>query len=261
VAADVVLLAAEDINADGHADVAWSDTTCGAKACFTTVHVISWIDGGFQDWIDGGTTMASASVRLADVLPDGSGQELVLSGGVVGTILAGPQRVVTNTWGSPAGAPYELLSQEAARSDCLYHRVQDGDLAMATGAQDRYASAITAYRAAADDPRLVACWIRENEVDELRGYALYRLAVAQAYAGDLEAAGKTIAEVAQRYSADSYAKVAELWWIAYRTTRDASAACAVARTVAGRRPDTWERLADYGFANSTFTIEMVCPKP
>ena len=151
VAADVALLAAEDINADGHADVAWSDTTCGAKACFTTVHVISWIDGGFQDWIDGSTTMASASVRLADVLPEGSGQELVMSGGVVGTTLAGPQRVVTNTWGSPAGAPYELLSQEAARSDCLYHRLQDGDLAMATGTQDEYASAVAAYRSAADD--------------------------------------------------------------------------------------------------------------
>ena len=185
VAADVVLLAAEDVNADGHPDVAWSDTTCGAKACFTTVHIISWIDGGFQEWIGSGTTMASAVVQLADVLPEGSGQELVMSGGVVGTMLAGPQRVVTNTWASPAGAPYELVRQEAGPSDCLYHRVQDGDIAMATGAQDGYAAAIAAYRAAVDDPRLVACWIRENEPDELRAYALYRLAVAHAYAGQV----------------------------------------------------------------------------
>ncbi len=147
VAADVVLLAAEDINADGQADVVWSDTTCGGKACFSTVHVISWVDGSFQDWIDGSTTMASAAVQLADVLPEGSGQELVLSGGVVGTVLAGPQRVVTNTWASPAGALYELVRQETAPSDCLYHRVQDGDIAMATGAQDGYAAAIAAYRA------------------------------------------------------------------------------------------------------------------
>ena len=105
VAADLVLLAAEDINADGHPDVAWSDTTCGAKACFSTVHVVSWVDGSFKNWIDDSTTMASAAIQLADVLPEGSGQELVLSGGVVGTALAGPQRVVTNTWASLAGAP------------------------------------------------------------------------------------------------------------------------------------------------------------
>ncbi len=184
-----------------------------------------------------------------------------MSGGVVGTMLAGPQRVVTNTWASPAGAPYELVRQEAAPSDCLYHRVQDGDIAMATGAQDGYAAAIAAYRAVVDDPRLVACWIRDNEPDELRAYALYRLAVAHAYAGDPDAAGQAVADLVQSYPTDSYANLAELWWIAYRTTRDASAACAVARTVAERHPDTWERLADYGFANPTFTIEMICPMP
>ena len=248
VAADVVVLAAEDINADGHPDVAWSDTTCGAKACFSTVHIVSWVDGSFQNWIEGSTTMASAVVQLGDVVPEGSGQELVMSGGVVGTMLAGPQRVVTNTWASPAGAPYELIRQESAASDCLYHRVQDGDIAMATGAQDGYAAAIAAYRAVVDDPRLVACWIRENEPDELRAYALYRLAVAQAYAGQVDAAGQAVADLAQRYPTDSYANLAELWWIAYRTTRDASAACAVARTVAERHPDTWERFAAYGFA-------------
>ncbi len=261
VASDVVLLAAEDLNADGNADVAWTDTTCGAKACFTTAHIISWIDGAFQDWIDGSTTMASVSVQLSDVSPQGSGQELVMSGGVVGTPLAGPQRVVTNTWGSPAGAPYVLLDQVAAPSDCLYHRLQDGDLAMMGGAPDGYAPAIDAYRSAADDPQLVACWIRENEVDELRAYALYRLAVTHAYAGQVDAAGEAIAELARRYPADSYARLAELWWIAYRTTRDASAACAVARTVAERHPDTWQRLADFGFANPTFSVDMICPRP
>ena len=76
-----------------------------------------------------------------------------------------------------------------------------------------------------------------------------------------DAAGQAVADLAQRYPTDFYANLAELWWIAYRTTRDASAACAVARTVAERRPDTWERLADYGFANPTFTIEMICPMP
>jgi hypothetical protein len=261
VAADVVLLAADDINADGHPDIAWSDTTCGAQACFTTVHVSSWIDGRFRDWIGGSTTMAAAAVQLADVLPEGSGQELVLSGGVIGTSLAGPQRVMTNTWASSAGEAYRLLRHETTASDCLYHRVQDADMAMASGRDDWYAAAIAAYRAAAGDPRLVACWIRDGEEDELRAYALYRLAVASAYAGQVDAAGQAVAELAERYPADSYATLAELWWTAYRATRDASAACAVAQTIVQRYPDTWERLADYGFANPAVSAEMVCPEP
>jgi hypothetical protein len=33
----------------------------------------------------------------------------------------------------------------------------------------------------------------------------------------------------------------------------------VAETFARRNPDTWQRLADYGFANPTFTVEALCP--
>lgn len=44
----------------------------------------------FRSWINGNTTMASAAVSLEDVMPQGSGQELVLQGGVIGTVAAGP---------------------------------------------------------------------------------------------------------------------------------------------------------------------------
>ena len=85
---------------------------------------------------------------------------------------AGPQRAIETTWASLAGGPYVLVQQGYAPSFCLYHHILDADTTMQTGPLDSYAAAITAYRAAADDPRLVACWIRPNEVDELRAYAL-----------------------------------------------------------------------------------------
>ncbi len=259
LAADVDLLALNDVNDDGHPDVVWSDTTCGAQACFTTVHVSSYVDGDFRSWINGSTTLASAGISLEDVMPQGGGQELMIRGGVIGAVAAGPQRAIEATWASLAGGPYVLVQQSYAPSFCLYHHILDADAAMQAGAQDSYAAAITAYRAAADDPRLVACWIRPNEVDELRAYALYRLAVAYAYAGDRAAADAAVDELGSRYPNDRLAELARLWWLSYRTTRDAAAACTVAEAFAARQPDTWQRLADYGFANPAFTAEMLCP--
>lgn len=259
LAADVELVALGDVNDDGHADIVWSDTTCGARACFTTVHVSSYVDGDFRTWINGSTTMASAAISLEDVMPQGSGQELIIRGGVIGTVAAGPQRAIEATWASLAGGPYVLVQQSYASSFCLYHHILDADTAMQSGPQNSYAAAITAYRAAADDPRLVACWMRPDEVDELRAYALYRLAVAHAYAGDRAAADAAVAELGSRYPNDPLAELARLWWLSYRTTRDDAAACAVAASFAARQPKTWQRLADYGFANPAFTAEMLCP--
>jgi len=258
LAADVDLLTLGDVNQDGQPDIVWSDTTCSAAACFTTLHVTSYVDGAFRSWVNGNTTLASAAASLEDVMPQGSGQELVLQGGVIGTVAAGPQRAVTQQWASLGGGPYVLVQESHAPSFCLYHRVLDADAAMRAGAQDSYAAAIAAYRAAADDPRLVACWIRPDEVEELRAYALYRLAIAYSLTGERNAADAVVEELVERYPDDSLAELARLWWTTYHTTRDEAAACAVATAFAQRRPDSWQRLADYGFANPSFTPADLC---
>lgn len=253
------LLGAGDLNQDGWPDIAWSETTCGVYACVTRVRILSRVAGRFTWWIEGDASMASATVTLADVTAQGQGLELVMSGGIIGTAAAGPQRAYTETWASLAGAPYTLLQRTYAPSDCLYHQILDANAALAVGREDNFAAAIAAYRRAASDPRLVACWVRENEVRELRAFALYRLAVAQAYAGDLASAEATIQELAATHPDDSYAKVADLWWAAYQPTRDAVASCAAVTVFAVKNPDTWQRLADFGFANPSFRASEVCP--
>ena len=256
VASDIVLLEAADVNEDGQADVVWTDTTCGANACFTTAHAVSYVEGGFVNWIEDGTTMASARILLQDVTPEGSGRELVITGGVIGDVWAGPQRAMTTTWASPAGGPYMLQSIQRATSWCLYHAIEDAGTALDEG---RYEDAAAGYRAASDDPRLVACWQRPNEVDELRAFALYRLAVASAYSGDTTGAEQAIADLESRYPNDRLRDLARIWWIVYRATGDRSAACATARSYGERRADTWERLADYGYANPQMTAATICP--
>jgi hypothetical protein len=257
----VELLDAADVNQDGQMDLVWTETTCGAHTCFGTVHLISWTGTAFQNWIDGTLSMAYPEVRLEDTT-DGSGQEIIVHGGVIGSVGAGPQRAWTEIWASPEGAPYTRVSQVYDPSNCLYHTVLDANTALLNGRSDQFAQAITLYRKAIEDPTLVACWSRPNELEELRTFSTFRLALAYAYQGDQANAEATVTELSNRYPGAIYTQIADIWWTAYRPTEDMRAACAAVNAfVAGppSHPEAYEMLADYGYANPTFTAADICP--
>lgn len=257
----VELLDVADVNQDGQTDLAWTDTICGAHTCFGTVHLMSWTGTSFQNWIDGTLSMAYPEVRLDDVT-DGSGREIIVHGGVIGSVGAGPQRAWTEIWASSGGAPYTRVSQVYDPSNCLYHTVLDANTALLGGRSDHFAQAVTLYRKAVEDPTLVACWSRPNELEELRTFSAFRLAMAYAYQGDMASAEATVAELLSSHSGAIYAQIADIWWTAYQPTQDMTAACtAVNAFVAGPppHPEAYEMLADYGYANPTFTAADVCP--
>ncbi|MFZ1240030.1 MAG: LysM peptidoglycan-binding domain-containing protein [Anaerolineae bacterium] len=258
-AGDVALLDTSDINADGKIDISWTDTTCGAHTCFGTVHIISWdpASSSFQNWIDGNATMAYPTVSFKDI-NDGSGQELLLHGGIIASVGAGPQRSWNETWSSLAGAPYRLTDLMYDPSTCLYHHLLDANQLMLTG---KYAEAAIAYDAMLNDSALEKCGTRDNELDELRSFARYRLALAYAYSGEMEKAEVTVVEFLAAEPVNLYAQVADLWWQAYEKPQDAVAACAAVTAFAKDNPDTWLILFDFGYANPTFSESEVCVAP
>ncbi|MEZ4584126.1 MAG: hypothetical protein R3A10_21250 [Caldilineaceae bacterium] len=93
------VLATEDINADEQADVVWVDTNCGASTCFDTVKIYSWTGQRWTNWAEDNMTMAYADVTITDSSEEGQGREIVLDGGVYGSVGAGPQRSRTETRG------------------------------------------------------------------------------------------------------------------------------------------------------------------
>ncbi len=256
-AGEVALLAVDDVNLDGQMDVVWQDTTCGASTCFDTVYIRSWDGSAWQDWTVGTITMAYAEVSLEDVDPAGSGQELVLTGGVYGSVGAGPQRSRTEVWGSPDGAPYIQLSQTFGASDCLYHLVIDANRAFAEDLAFEEAQAL--YEEAIVNTDLVACWTRPDELDELRSFSLYRLALLSGYTGDPETAAALVEQLAATYPDQIYTEVAQLWLAEYQASGDPVAACATVNAYAEENPAVVEVLADYGYANPTFHAADVCP--
>ncbi len=259
-AGQVDLLAVEDVNQDDRVDVVFTDTTCGAHTCFTTVYVMSWTGGAWKDWTDGTITMPSATITLEDVDDAGQGQELVLEGGIINSLGAGPQRKRTEVWASPGGAPYTLLRQVTASSPCLYHAILDAEEVLVEQADLETAARL--FEDAFTDTDLEACWVRANEVEELRSFALFRLALIAAAQEDLDTAAALVAQLQDTYPLQPFTPVAELWLETLQERGDLGAACqAVVRYATTEDDRAVEALADYGYANPSFTAEDLCPLP
>ena len=215
-AGEVRLLAAEDINADGQPDVVWVDTTCGASTCFDTVNVRSWDGTSWADWTEGTITMAYAEINLADELDSGQGEELVLEGGIYGSVGAGPQRSRTEVWASVDGAPYSLVEKSYSASECLYHTVLDANRAFLEAPTDGFEAAQALYTRAATDETLIKCWVRNDELAELRSFSRFRLAVIAGYEGDADTAADEIDTLSNDFPGSIYDEVGKVWLDAYQ---------------------------------------------
>ena len=251
----ITLLRADDINADGKSDLVWTDTTCGAQACFSTLAVESWEGAAYKAWIAGDPTMASAEYAFQDILPEGSGEEILVHGGVIESPDAGPQRAWTETYASLNGAPYTLVGQKYDRSACLYHAIQDADALLGSWATGGFDPAIAAYQAALNDPTLTACWTVKDEVPLLKDFARFRLVVSQVAGGQSGKAADVAAQIEQpalKGAADAFLK-------SYKASGSVIQACRDTVDFAGANPAAWQFLADWGLANPTFAPEDLCP--
>jgi hypothetical protein len=253
----IELLKIDDVNADGRPEIVWISTSCGAHTCTSQLFVDRWDGASYQDWIRDTPEMASADYSIADTVPNGSGQEILAHGGVVNSVGAGPQRAWTETYISPGGSPYELFSKVYDPSNCLYHHILDANERFNQGAVDGYGPAITAYQAAVSDPNLEACHYGglPDELATLRDFARFRLVVAYTAGGQLPQAESVRAQI----SSPALLGAADAFLDSYNTSGSLPQACADTTGYAVANPDSWQFLADWGYANPSFAAEDLCP--
>ena len=251
------LLATEDINADGLTDVVWADKVCGPSSCFVTVHVRSWDGIEWRDWTKGTITMAGANVSLTPSDKPGRPNEIRLIGGQYDGADAGPQRARLAVWASTDGAPYALSSERTMPSLCLYHSIIDANHAFSNELYLEKAQWL--YTDAAENQNWQACGDRSNELAELRSFALFRLALIAGYESKPELAEELVGRLASTYERQIYAEVGVRWLAAYRQSGEAKTACEAVYNFAAANPQVVNILADYGYANPTFSAEEVCP--
>lgn len=254
----VNLLKAGDLNNDGQADIVWADTACGAHTCFSTLHVSSWDGAAYQDWMEGtDPTIPSAEFKFADVTPAGAGQEIIIHGGVIGSVGAGPQRAWTETYISPQGGAYSLMSIEYDPSHCLYHAVLDANDAFSAWSTEGFDPAIDAYTDVISDTTSVACSTTglKDELNTLKDFARFRLVVAYAGAGRIAEAQKASLQIKDKALADA----AKTFYDAYRSSGSIIQACRDTASYAKKNPAAWQFLEDWGYANPTFAATDLCP--
>lgn len=257
VDAAVRVLAFRDVNGDGRTDVVWREDVCGPVDCTVTVHVQSWDpqEKKLVPFSDGVISMVNADVWLEDVDGDGA-EEIVLHGGIIKAIGAGPQRAWKEIWDAKGGKPYELVARVYDPSPCLYHWVLDGNHALEQGDVEK---AIQIFQQVVSNPELTACWLRPAEEEELRSFGWFRLALAYAYAGRPDQVESVVHQAEQAYPDALYIQALKEWYRAYAESQDPQKACEALQPFIESHPDLWKMLAHYGFANPTFGPADVCP--
>jgi hypothetical protein len=250
---DPALLEVGDLNGDGHTEMAFSSTSCGAHTCSLTVHVASSGTGTFEDLTGGGIDMSYAQASFTDWDGDGV-PDLVMHGGTIGSVGAGPQRERTECYKWDGGS-YVFSETVYDPSNYLYFKVLDANQALGDGEHER---AALLYREAIDDDTL-QIWMEEREREDLAAFSRYRLSLTYLLLGEVSLAQAARDELLIEQPDSVYAQVVTVLWDAYQRETNLRTACDEVGVFAALNPQVAEVLADYGYGNPTFTPEEVCP--
>jgi LysM repeat protein len=251
----IKLLKAEDLNADGKPDLVYTDTSCGAHTCFTSLFVVSWNGSSWQDWIKGDPTMAGAEYSFEDTVAAGQGQEILAHGGIINSSGAGPQRAWTETYISPESGPYESYKKAYDESSCLYFQILDANELFSRWSNIGFAPAIAAYDKAIADKSAEACGTVPDELTKLRDFARFRLLVSWVSRGRADKAPQIKAEMTYQ----PLVGAADTFMLGLKNSRSIVQACRDTTRYAEQNPASWDYLADWGYANPTFTAADLCP--
>ena len=250
-----------DINDDGVHEILWTDSTCGAHTCSSNMQVGRWNGTNYETWnvSNLGGNYPSYTFMLAS--PPNTGQNIVVYGGRIGSVGAGIQRSWTTIYVSPEGGPYERSQSIYDFSSCLYFHVTDANTLFDQAAQLGFQPVIAAYEFALNDLTLrQSCFFYGSDhpdprIKQLLDYIRYRLVVAYTAVGQSDQALRyrdQITITAIQGAADTFLQH-------YQATQDVVQACAETTNYAEANPDSWQFLADWGYANPGFSAIYLCP--
>ncbi|MCL5995043.1 MAG: hypothetical protein M1546_03175 [Chloroflexi bacterium] len=255
----------EDVTGDGLGDLSFLVGDCGASTCFDRISIMTAVGGPLSNVIPDFEWVAFPTF---DFVPssNGNAQNLLVAEGYLGSVGAGPQRAVTDTW-SYNGAVFTLTSRIKEPPVYRIHALQDGDEAFLD--QD-YASANALYRRVANDPGLQA-WEGNtplrDEAQVLAAFAYVRLMQTAAAAGDsasLQAAHDALVTAAPEKSpGELFQQLGEVFYSTYQQSGNYKQACDATTKFAERNQNTFTVLGveTFGYANYDYQAVDMCIVP
>jgi hypothetical protein len=250
---DEILWAVQDVNAVPGAEIVYRPEYCGAHTCYTTVEVYGWTGATYADLTDGEITISYADTALEDTDLDGD-LEIILHGGSIGSVGAGPTRTRTELYGWN-GRQYVLAQTILDPSEFLYHNVLDADDAFFASdlllALDRYTRAV-------QDVSLLQ-W-KENERGEMDPYLHFRIAITYMALGGASAeAAQSLDAAISSYPGSLHGEMARAFRDAWLPAGDTSAGCRAADAYVQANLDAFQEFWYFGYGNREFDPGRMCP--
>src|SRR5438045_321626 len=236
------IFSARDLLGDGQVEIVLTSTTCGAHTCNVKVDILRWR----QDRLESLITPPSMAYPEITFQPSSRGTaDLVLHGGVIGSIGAGPQRERQEIyhWN---GSRFALARVVYDASDYLYFKLIDANLLMQ---QAEYAQAILRYREVLTNSKLELSGLHPNERDDLQAFARFRIMVAYALLGDFDNARSLREELSTSHKGHVYELVGATFFDNYSPNRSVASGCAAVTALAIAQPEVTAVLSGFGYAN------------
>lgn len=251
------IVAAQDVTSDGRADLLYTTSTCGASTCFDTLYVIGWDGASFVNFVSGDTTLAFAKISLK---PRADGVvNIEMYGGTQGSVGAGPQRALTNTW-AWNGSAIALTGTKLDPPVYRFHVLNDADDAARDGDAQ---TALALYDRVIHDDSLEEWPPAANERAHLAAYALFRTMLIHLTQGELNGAQSAYDDLKGLYlpgaPGGEFSLVADEFWGQYSKDGSLHEACRVTIAYIEAKPSTLEALNSYGYGNREYTAAEVCP--
>jgi hypothetical protein len=250
---DDILWAVQNVNGLPGAEIVYRPEYCGAHTCYTTVEVYGWNGATYADLTDGEITISYADTALEDTDLDGD-LEIILNGGSIGSVGAGPTRTRTELYGWN-GRQYVLAQTILDPSEFLYHNVLDADDAFFAGdlvlALDRYTRAL-------EDLSLLQ-W-KENERGEMDPYLHFRIAITYMALGGASAeAAQSVEAAINSYPGSLHGEMARGFRDAWQPAGDTTAGCRAADAYVQANLDAFQEFWYFGYGNREFDPGRMCP--
>jgi hypothetical protein len=255
----------EDLNGDGKAEIVIGMQTLGTYNSFTDVQVLAWTGNSFQNRLIGTTDDIPYPHVQVNPVTEGGLAEIVIQGGLIDAVGAGPQRVETRTWAlDPASGNWTVASDTLAPSNYRIHVLQDADADLRKG---DVTQALAAYnRVLKDKPPLQDYLDPTTEKLNLGAYAAYKIVVVHLAKGEKDAAQEMLDQLARTYIAGTpqhaFVELAQAYQDALANGGDAAKACtAVTEYSQAHTAQVLDPLGpqSFGYANRTYTPQDMCP--
>lgn len=259
------LLAVISMTKRKYPEIAFSETSCNGTGCTSDVHIVNWYGGKWYDLTPLVPEMQNAQKISFENVDNNDILALEMTGGVVNTLEAGPQRARTDIYRyDAASSTFHLSETTYAASDYLYFRVQDGNEALL---KQNYDVAIAAYQTAIADPSLKIWAQVENlppdqvktEHDALVALARFRLGITYLLKGNRQQASDTFAAALKQdnvYAGWTQAFIAP--YQAHPTTATVSDGCAAAVQYSQQHPALVQPFNNFGYNAPLFQPQDIC---